>query len=389
LNGVRYAVLAAAALSGGALGATGCGKVSRDSDSATAGSSTAGSGTAGNAGASILGVPVVDGGAVLGDAGLQATIIATSSHGITGFAIDATNVYFTVGSLMNAGDPEAFSYGTVSKCPLSGCTGSPTVIATGQNYPQQIAINGSALYWFNYNAATLMRCALNCADDATPLFTLPELQPLGFAVTANSIFFTSPYAGLVEECSAAGCADAGVTLASGQLQPTEIATDGTELAWSNWGIQHTSGLKNLTYSDGGVLSCPVAGCDAGVRTLSSLTNLGSSVVVESSTVYWYDAGSILSCPATGCSAAPQVVVAGLPQGAQVGGLSLDTDNIYFSVDNGEQQVERCALTGCPNGPTVLASIPTNYQVTTEQTAVDATRVYFIVNYGTQILALTK
>ncbi len=397
MNEVRYVLLAGAALSGGALGAAGCGKVSQDADSAAAGTSNAGSdsvssaGSAGtgNAGArSILGVPVVDGGAVLGDAGLQAAIIATDKDGISGFAIDASNVYFTTASATNADGSLSPRGGTVSRCPLSGCIGSPTVIATGQSYPQQIAVNGSALYWFNDNSFSLMRCGLDCQDNATTFFTLPNIAPLGFAVTENSVFFTSPYAGLVEGCAAGGCADAAVTLASGQLQPSQIATDGTDLAWLDQGIQHITGLKDLSFSDAGVSSCPVAGCDAGVRTLSSLTSGGSSVAVQNGIVYWANTGSILSCPATGCVGAPTVLVA-VSREAQVGGLSLDDNNLYFAVEIGGQEIETCPLTGCPNGPTVLASIPTNGAGTTEQTAVDATHVYFVVNYGTQILALTK
>ena len=72
----------------------------------------------------------------------KATVIADEQNQAASLAIDASAVYWT----------NRYSVGTVSRCPLTGCTGAPTVLASGQFFPSAVAAGGSSVYWVNADA---------------------------------------------------------------------------------------------------------------------------------------------------------------------------------------------------------------------------------------------
>ena len=47
--------------------------------------------------------------------------------------------------------------GTVMKCPVEGCAGNPTHLASEQAYPVSIAVDGKSLYWTNNRSGTVMK----------------------------------------------------------------------------------------------------------------------------------------------------------------------------------------------------------------------------------------
>ncbi len=80
------------------------------------------------------------------------TVIAsglTSDQGA--IATDGVNVYFTVN--------EMGSTGAVMKCPVSGCSGAPTVIACGPSVisPTAVAVDATSVYWTDLNAGTVTK----------------------------------------------------------------------------------------------------------------------------------------------------------------------------------------------------------------------------------------
>jgi hypothetical protein len=103
---------------------------------------------------------------------------------------------------------------TVRACPLSGCSGASTIIATAQRNPVRLALDDRNAYW------------INPKDDALP--------------------------GDVMECLLDGCGSAPKVLASGQ--PTlgdGLVLDATHVYWTNEGYeQHND--ENGTFFDGDI-----------------------------------------------------------------------------------------------------------------------------------------
>ena len=64
-------------------------------------------------------------------------------------AVDATSVYW--------GSVGAYGSGTVVKCAIDGCEGSPTTLASVQGFPGGIAVDATSVYWTNQTDATVMK----------------------------------------------------------------------------------------------------------------------------------------------------------------------------------------------------------------------------------------
>jgi hypothetical protein len=79
------------------------------------------------------------------------------------------------------------------QCAAAGCSGAPTVLASGRAAPQGIAVRGGTVYWVDHDGGTLAACAVG------------------------------------------GCGGAPTTLASGLLDPTEIAVDGAHVYVAEYG----------------------------------------------------------------------------------------------------------------------------------------------------------
>jgi sugar lactone lactonase YvrE len=71
------------------------------------------------------------------------TTLASGQSYPNGIAVDATSVYWT-----NFG-------GTVMKVPTGG--GTPTTLASGQGEPYSIAVDATFVYWTNYGSGTVMQ----------------------------------------------------------------------------------------------------------------------------------------------------------------------------------------------------------------------------------------
>jgi hypothetical protein len=319
-------------------------------------------------------------------------VLATDPYPeITSFAIDDASVYWT--TLYTGTDGGiAPKNGTVSKCPLAGCTGAPTLLATNQDFPQSIIVSGSTLYWLDYNAASLRRCGLDCNDDAATFYQWPAIWSGGFAANGTEVFLSGANgAGLVDECPSSACTTP-TPFATGQETPDDMAIGGTSLYWIDYGT--LVGGKNLTYVDAGVMTCPLGGCDGGVTALATGLSYPGNLVVNGAAAYWTQGNSVATCSVAGCNGAPTTIVTLGPSYDSVQGLAADGANVYFgttTTSSGTRawEIQKCALSGCPDGATLLSSTTFSSGGPVSQIAVDGARVYFVSADGSQILAVAK
>jgi hypothetical protein len=83
------------------------------------------------------------------------TLLTTGLSHCAGIAVDSTSVYFTdLGSSGSDGGTVFSGSGRVEKCPTSGCRGNPTPIAAFVNFPQQIAVDNTSVYWTDFGSST-------------------------------------------------------------------------------------------------------------------------------------------------------------------------------------------------------------------------------------------
>jgi hypothetical protein len=177
------------------------------------------------------------------------TTLASGLVNVLRIAVDAENVYFTT-----QGTSPKQTDGAVWKCAIGGCNGQPTTLASGQTSAFDLVVAGGDVYWTT--STTVMKCATaGCGDHPTVLASGLD-NVLQIAADAEDVYFTvgggpgnqnNLTNGSVMKCARSGCDGKPTTLASGQLSINGIAVDDTSVYWANGGAWQTH------YMDGAIL----------------------------------------------------------------------------------------------------------------------------------------
>ena len=123
-----------------------------------------------------------------------------------------------------------------SKCTLGAC--EPTVIASGQENPVDIAIDGQRVYWVNNGSAAnqftdgAARYCTKSDCTSTSIVSTSATAPTGVATDGASMFYTTAAGGgSVMTCPNGNCGSP-VTLASNQANVFGLAVDGSSVIFS-------------------------------------------------------------------------------------------------------------------------------------------------------------
>jgi len=259
--------------------------------------------------------------------------------------VDATSVYWTDTS-------------SILQCPLSGCGGVHTILASNQVAPGGIAIDATNVYWANGDGDVLACAKAGCGGSPT---TLATGQAFGvendciaadginvYWATPNLVTDAGPPNGTIVKCAASGCGGAPTVLASGQT-PSAVAlgclgVDANTVYWVSWG--DAAGTDS-------VRSCAIDGCGDAPSTLVSGLGGANSLAVDGTNVYVEDVAGVYQCSVTGCGNTPTYL--GANAALQ---LTYDGSNVYWSNNTLYGFIYSCAIGGCGGAPTVV--VPTVY-----------------------------
>jgi hypothetical protein len=252
---------------------------------------------------------------------------------VSGLAVDSTNVYWTVESL-------------VMKCSLGGCS-QPTVVASGQASPGVIRVASGDLYWTTTptsGPSAIMKCAQGtCAKPTT--HASYSGTPIDMAVNSAGVFWLVQLPTIaVMTCPFGGCTGGPHTLTTDPNYPSRIAVDSTNVYWTD------------SSDPGFIMRCPVGGCmqPIPVFDFTFSMNWPFGIAVSPAGVYWTNenTGTVSRCSLNASCPQPTNVAQGQGNPADI---ALDMTDVYWINKTSPATVNKCPLAGCGGSGTTVAS----------------------------------
>lgn len=164
---------------------------------------------------------------------------------------------------------------TVASCPLGGCNGPPTILASNEVGTMAIAVDATDVYWTTENGK-LFRCPLVGCTAPTLLWAgkqgTAQAATRSVFVDAENVYWTntqpSPF-GSVMQCAKTSCGATLVTLASGRAAPTGVVADGANVYWT----------------EGTIYACAIGGC--GGKPTAVVPGAGAAAfAIDATRIYW-------------------------------------------------------------------------------------------------------
>jgi hypothetical protein len=197
---------------------------------------------------------------------------ASNNTGLTGLAVDATNVYHTEDYTV----PQDCS---VVAVPKGG--GMRVTLASGGNWniPTGLAVSGGTVYWGVIQPGAILMVPAGGGATST---LVSGVYPIAIVTDATNVYWTDESGAVMKVAQAGGTP---VTLAK-TANPYAIAVDGTNVYWTT--------LAYATPSS--ILKVPIAGGTA--VTLESGLKTVRAIAVDATNIYWTeeDGGVVKKAP---------------------------------------------------------------------------------------------
>lgn len=155
----------------------------------------------------------------------------TADQQLTGTAVDASHVYWTVES----------NPGTIGVANLDGTSANPNLIAV-QQAPAGIALDASHIYWANINGGAVGRANLD-GTSPTETFVTGASAPFDVAVDGQHIYWADFAASRIGRANLDGTG-VNASFITSASQPMGVAVDRQHIYWSNTAAG-TIGRANL------------------------------------------------------------------------------------------------------------------------------------------------
>jgi hypothetical protein len=163
--------------------------------------------------------------------------------------------------------------------------------------PRTIAVDGSAVYWANFNSDTIMRMPFGGAP--VPIVSATDVG--FFAIDGTSVYWTDRSGGRVMRTPLDG--GPPVVLAAGQPGPGQIAVNATDAYWLNDGVSQC-GVR------GTIMKVALAG---GTPEVIAELDLARTLALDATSVYWPNVNTLGADPA----------------GYTINDLTVDATSVYW------------------------------------------------------------
>jgi hypothetical protein len=198
------------------------------------------------------------------------TVLATGLHSPRGLAVDVMNLYVAVGGAFEA------PTGQLLRIPLAG-GGSTTTIASEQWLPNDVVVDGDAVYWTNLDAGTVMKAPI--AGGEPVMLASEQARAQNLVVDGGYVYWTTlgvaEYHGTVMKVPTQG--GSPTMLAANLNGPTAIAVDGRYVYWVDAFAKAVFRLS----------------IDGGTPTVIASQQEPFDIVVDDQNIYWTTATSIV------------------------------------------------------------------------------------------------
>jgi hypothetical protein len=240
------------------------------------------------------------------------TTLTSIANGTTALAVDATDVYWTDVGNVGGGSPDAGPTGLVRSVPIGG--GTPTIVATGQASPLDVAVDDASVYWLNARPGAVMKVPKGGGTPIVLASLSANSLPSEIAVDATSVYWTSNGSNVniatLQRVDKNGGTPA--LLADYETSISGFVIDATNAYW--------------TTSAGDVMQTPLAG---GTSTaLAYSQDSAMALAVDDASLYWTTSGgSVLKLPLAGGCGAPSTLYTGQDT---LQSLAVDSTSVYFT-----------------------------------------------------------
>jgi hypothetical protein len=171
------------------------------------------------------------------------------------------------------------------------------------------------------------------------------------AVAGGSVYWTESATGLVRALAVANPGGAPIPIATGQMAPGPIASDGTAVYWSNAGDKTIVSAPLAAASDGGATDAGAtdAGAtdggatDGGVQPLATAPEVVNGLIAGGGFVYYTSGASTLRVARTGGTPLTLATFSSCRTSPPYA-LALDTDYVY-QTDKVNQYITRVRIDG--------------------------------------------
>jgi hypothetical protein len=236
----------------------------------------------------------------------EVTTIASGQSGTIGVTLAGDDVYF---SNNNGGG----SAGSIVTVPQTG--GTPTTLASGLDSPGLVTNDGESIYWTPGSSdftGVVYKMALT-GGAVTSLAS--EAYSHDIVTTGGLVYWTDQFAAAVAYVPVGG--GSVVTVASDQPIPYFMATDGTNVYWTN-----------STGGDGGAVMKVAVGTDGGAPVELAAAPDGPTGVTSDGANVYFGSGSTAQVLEVGVNGGTVTTLVEGP--TSVARIAVDSKNVYWT-----------------------------------------------------------